>query len=73
MCESRKDRAMVTTRSMRQFSLDCLHWAGQTRNPSDRQVIVSVARTWLKTAEAIDRYVEAGHGKALPDLKRKLN
>jgi hypothetical protein len=73
MCESQKDRAVVTTSSMRQFSLDCLHWADQTRNPSDRQMIVSVARTWLKTAEAIDRSVAAGHGKALPDLKRKLN
>jgi hypothetical protein len=73
MCESQKDRAAVTTSSMRQFSLDCLHWAYQTRNPSDRQMIVSVARTWLKTAEAIDRSVAAGDGEALPDLKRKLN
>jgi hypothetical protein len=64
---------MVTTKSMRQFSLDCLHWADQAPNPSDRQMIVSVARTWLQTAAAIDRSVAAGHGEALPDLKRKLN
>ena len=64
---------MVTTKSMRQFSLDCLHWADQALNPSDRQMIVSVARTWLKTAEAIDRCVAQGRGEVLPDLKRKLN
>jgi hypothetical protein len=64
---------MVTTRSMRQFSLDCLHWAGQTHNPSNRQTIVSVARTWLKIAKAIDRSVAAGHCDALPDLRGKLN
>lgn len=64
---------MVTTKSMRQFSLDCLHWADQMLNPSDRQMIVGVARTWLKTAEVIDRCVAEGRGEALPDLKRKLN
>jgi hypothetical protein len=73
MCESRKDRAMVTTRSMRQFSLDCLHWADQTHNPSNRQMIVSVARTWLNIAKAIEHAVTAGHGEALPDLRHKLN
>ena len=64
---------MVTTKSMREFSLDCLRWADQAPNPSDRQMIVSVARTWLRTAAAIDRSVAAGHGEALPDLRRKLD
>jgi hypothetical protein len=63
---------MVTTESMRQFSLDCLRWAHRTPNPSNRQLIVSVARAWLKTAAAIDRLVADG-GEVLPDLKRKLN
>jgi hypothetical protein len=64
---------MVTTKSMRQFPLDCLRWADQTPNPSDRQMIVSVARTWLRTAAAIDRCVAEGRGEALPDLRQKLN
>lgn len=63
---------MVTTKSMRTFSLDCLRWADQTPNPSHRQTILSVARTWLKTAEAIDHTVADG-GDVLPDLKFKLN
>ena len=61
---------MVTTKSMRQFSLDCLRWPDQTPNPSNRQMIVSVARTGLQTAAAIDRSVAAGHGEG---LKQKLN
>jgi len=72
MRETQEDCAMVTTRSMRRFSLACLRWADQTPNPSNRQLILGVARTWLKTAEAIDRSVAAGHGEALPDLRRKL-
>jgi hypothetical protein len=36
-------------------------------------MIVSVARTWLKTAEAIDRHVASGRTAPVPDLKEKLN
>jgi hypothetical protein len=41
--------------------------------PSQRDVIVNVARTWAKTAEVIDRHVREGRGEVLPDLRRKLN
>jgi hypothetical protein len=64
---------VVTTESMRDFSIACLKWARECRNPSDRQVIVSTAREWLKLADQIDRCVENGRGEMLPDLKRKLN
>jgi hypothetical protein len=64
---------MVTTKSMRAFSFSCLKWARKCRNPSDRQVMVSTAREWLKLAEQIDRYVADGRGEMVPDLKRKLN
>jgi hypothetical protein len=64
---------VVTTENMRDFSFACLEWARACRNPSDRQVMVSTAREWLKLAEEIDRYVESGRGEMLPDLKRKLN
>jgi hypothetical protein len=64
---------VVTTQSMRDFSFECLKWAHQCRNPSNRQVMVTAAREWRKTAEQIDRYVADGRGKMLPDLKRKLN
>ena len=64
---------MVTTHNLREFSLDCLHWAEQARNPSDRQMIVSVARFWLNIAETVDRSVEDGRGERLRDLKQKLD
>jgi hypothetical protein len=64
---------MVTTNSLRHFATDCLAWARQVDDPSQRQMIVSVARTWAKTADAIDRYVEDGRGEVLPDLRPKLD
>ena len=64
---------MVTSESLRQFSSDCSLWAKLIRNPSDRQTILRVAQGWQNTAEAIDRYVAEGRGKAVPDLRRKLD
>jgi hypothetical protein len=34
---------MVTTQDMRVFSLECLKWADETANPSDRALILRVA------------------------------
>jgi hypothetical protein len=36
-------------------------------------VIVTAARSWAATADAIDRRVEQGREEVLPDLKSKLN
>jgi hypothetical protein len=64
---------MVTSDSLRQFSSDCSKWAKQIRNPSDRQTVLRIGRQWQHTAEAIERHVAEGRGKALPDLRRKLD
>jgi hypothetical protein len=64
---------MVTTKSLRYFAADCLADAKKAGNPSQREVILNVARTWAKTAEMIDRRVREGRGEALPDLRHKLN
>ena len=64
---------MVTTHNLREFSLDCLHWARQARNPSERQTIVSVARFWMNIAETVDRSVADGRQECLRDLKQKLD
>jgi hypothetical protein len=64
---------MVTSESLRQFSSDCSLWAKLIRNPSDRHIILKVARGWQNTAEAIDRYVAEGSGGSVPDLRRKLD
>ena len=64
---------MTATESMRSFAADCLVWACSAQNPSQKQVMLEVARYWASTAEAIDRRIEAGEAAALPDFKCKLN
>ena len=64
---------MVTTEAMRLFALDCLSWAERTPNPSDRETMMRVARTWMNTASGIERQVDNGRELACPDLRTKLD
>ena len=64
---------MVTTESMRHFAADCVAWARASGNPSQRQIILDTARSWTRAAEAIERYADDGRGRALPDLREKLD
>jgi hypothetical protein len=52
---------MVKKDSVIQFCRTCLEWAEQATNPSDRQIIVNVARSWLETARLVDDRVLADH------------
>jgi hypothetical protein len=64
---------MATTKSMRHFAANCLYLAYKAKDPSQRQMMVDVARRWSKTAEEMDRRVREGRAEVLPDLKNKLN
>jgi len=64
---------MVTTKSLRDFAVECLCDAWNADDPSQRQMMIDIARSWAKTADVIDRRVDAGHADVLPDLKHKLN
>jgi hypothetical protein len=64
---------MVTTKSLRDFAVDCLAHALKTEDPSQRETIIEVARTSAKTADVIDRHVIEKRAAVLPDLKRELN
>jgi len=64
---------MVTTKSLRNFAVECLADALQAQNPSQRQMMVYEARNWAKTADLIDRHVLDGRGDVYPDLRHKLN
>jgi hypothetical protein len=64
---------MVTTKSLRDFAVECLADALQAQNPSQRQTMLDAARSWADTADLIDRYVIDGRGEAYPDLRHKLN
>jgi hypothetical protein len=64
---------MITTKSLRDFATDCLVWATEEGDPSQKEHFVSAARSWAALADAIDRFVYDGRGEAVDDLKRKLN
>ena len=64
---------MVTTREMRLFAADCLRWAGETDNPSARQIIFHAALTWTNTASLIERRLSEGYELVCDDLRMKLN
>jgi hypothetical protein len=64
---------MVTTKSLRDFAVECLSDAWNADDPSQRQTMIDVARTWAKTADVIDKRVDAGLAEMPADLKRKLN
>ena len=40
---------MVTPQEMRLFSLDCLRWSEETNNPSHRDLMLQIAKTWMTT------------------------
>jgi len=64
---------MVTPEEMRRFAGECLRWSDQIDNPSQRDLMIRVAKTWMNTAAAIERRISMGDELALPDLCRKLD
>ena len=62
----------VTPQEMRLFAAECLRWSDETDNASDRELMIRIAKTWMHTAAALDRHVEAGE-EILPDLRGKLD
>ena len=49
---------MVTPEEMRVFALECLQWSELTNNPSHRDLMVQLAKTWMETTSDLDRRVE---------------
>ncbi|HKF08506.1 MAG TPA: hypothetical protein VKB89_07270 [Xanthobacteraceae bacterium] len=47
----------------RDFALECLRWAGETKSERHRQVLLEMARTWIQAA------VEAERGAGLMPLR----
>ena len=58
---------MVEKESVMHFCRTCVEWADQARrNPSDRQIIINVTRSWLETARRVDNQM-------LADYEARLN
>jgi hypothetical protein len=58
---------------MRLFATDCLRWAAEVSNPSDREIIVSAAQMWLRTASFIEHRLREGDTLMCDDLRMKLD
>ena len=64
---------MVTPEEMRLFALECLLWAERTNDPSQSNLMVQIARSWMTTASAIEQRVSNGEELACADLRNKLD
>lgn len=64
---------MVTYQEMRLFAEECVRWSEKTGNASQRELMIRIAKTWIKTASAIERRLEAGDELIMPDLRSKLD
>jgi hypothetical protein len=61
----------VSPQDMRLFALECLRWSEETEDASQRDLMVRVARTWMKTASLLDQRVRDGE-HLVDDLRLKL-
>ena len=52
---------MVEKDSVMHFCRTCEEWADQATNPSDRQIIINITRSWLERARLVDSQVLADH------------
>jgi hypothetical protein len=51
-----QERAMTTPDEYRGFALDCLLWAGDAKDASQRDTIVGIARMWNRAASELDQH-----------------
>jgi hypothetical protein len=64
---------MVTPEEMRVFALECLRWSDEARDPSNRDLMVRLAKHWMQTASAIEHRLSNGEELACADLRNKLD
>jgi hypothetical protein len=64
---------MVTPEEMRVFALECLRWSDEAGDPSNRDLMVRIAKHWMQTAWAIECRLSNGEELACGDLRNKLD
>jgi hypothetical protein len=64
---------MMTPQRMRLCALDCLLAADLTSDADHQDLLVRIARTWLRTASAIERQRSKRKEWAGPDLRPSLD
>jgi hypothetical protein len=45
---------MTSPDDYRQFAMDCLRWADEAKDASQRHTLTQLARTWMLTASEMD-------------------
>jgi hypothetical protein len=48
---------MTSADDYRQFAVDCLHWAEDTKDTSQRATLIRLASMWMRTASELNRLV----------------
>ena len=66
---------MTTPTEYREFALDCMRWAEGEENAGIRDIMMGLARVWMRTSLEVEQYVTlAGDDPArLSELRAKLN
>jgi hypothetical protein len=62
----------VSTAEFREFAVQCMRWSEETRDAGQRDLMVRVATTWMRTASSLDRRIREGD-ILVPDLRCKLD
>jgi hypothetical protein len=66
---------MTSPRDFRQFALDCLHWAEETSDASQRQIFLDIAKLYMRVSVELDERVTIaprGTSPLVDDLHKKL-
>jgi hypothetical protein len=49
--------ALNSPKEYREFALECIRWAEMTDNASHRQVLLDMAKQWMRTALEVERSI----------------
>jgi hypothetical protein len=71
--QARGAGAKVTPEEMRVFALECLAWSEEAGDPSNRDLMVRIAKHWMLTASTVERRVSNGDELVCADLRNKLD
>ena len=67
---------MTTPADLRKFATDCLLWAEEAKDASQRDTLIRLARMWMQTASELDHRVTMPGGPPpglFDELQAKLN
>jgi hypothetical protein len=66
---------MTTPAEYRAFAVECLRWADETKDASQRQTYTGLARVWMRTAVIVEDVATLTNNvpKLYEELRAKLN